>query len=413
MALPFGSTIPLWLEGKEITTSTTYDVISSAAGKVLYKSSYASVQDAENAIRSAQMAFELWSQTKPSVRRNILLRAAGILDERNERAALYCKNGKSAMVLREPYGVVLSIAPWNAPYMLALRACLGPLAMGNTVILKGSEASPSAYWEIASILHEAGLPAGCPNTISHRPQDAALITTAVIASPPIRKVTFTGSTKTGAIITSQAAKLLKPTLMELGGKAPTIVCEDTDLSQAALGCTLGAFLHSGQICMSTERILVCEEVAAKFKEALKGTLEAVFGDPNGLVLVNEHSVLKNKQLLEDAISKGAKVVYGDPHHQTESRTSVRPVVVEGVHNGMDIYHTESFGPTVSVIVVRSDEEAIKIAKDTDYGLSAAVFTEDLRRGLIIAKRIKSGAVQINSMSVHDESALPHGRYKKS
>ena len=453
MALPFGSTVPLWLEGKEITTSTTYDVIAPATGKILYKSSSASVQDAENAIQSAQVAFESWSQTKPSVRRDVLLRAADILAKRKEQlftvvnqetgavASMFdfefnlsieaCKttaglisavrgsvptpseNGKSAMVLREPYGVVLSIAPWNAPYILGLRACLGPLAMGNTVILKGSEASPGAYWEIASVLHEAGLPAGCLNTIIHRPQDAALITTAIIASPYIRKITFTGSTNTGAIIASQAAKLLKPTLMELGGKAPTIVCEDADLAQAALGCTLGAFLHSGQICMATERILVREEVAVNFKEALKGTLDAVFGDPNGLVLVNEPPVLKNKQLLQDAISKGAKVVYGDPEHQTESKTSMRPVVVEGVHNGMDIYHTESFGPTVSVIIVRSDEEAVKIANDTDYGLSAAVFTEDLRRGLSIAKRIKAGAVHINSMSVHDESALPHGGYKKS
>ena len=451
--MPFGSTIPLWLDGKEIETNVTYDVVSPSTGEVLYKSSSASVDDAERAIKSAQAVYESWSQTKPSVRRDILLRAAdGLAKRRDELARISnqetgavdsmfafefnlaveaCKTvagllsavrgsvptvteeGKSALVLCEPYGVVLSIAPWNAPYILGLRACLAPLAMGNTVILKGSEASPGAYWEIASILHEAGLPKGCLNTIIHRPQDAAAVTSAIIASPFVRKITFTGSTNTGAIIASQAAKLLKPTLMELGGKAPTIVCEDADLEQAALGCALGAFLHSGQICMSTERIIVHAAVAEKFKEGLKSTMDQVFGHPDGLILVNEAPVLKNRQLLEDAISKGAKVVYGDPGHKAEIKTAMRPVVVEKVEAGMDIYHTESFGPTVSLFVVDSDDEAFKVANDTKYGLAAAIFTEDLRRGLRIAKKIQSGAVHINSMSVHDESALPHGGHKSS
>ena len=155
--------------------------------------------------------------------------------------------GKSAMIFREPYGVILSITPWNAPYILGLRACLAPLAMGNTVILKISEMSPGPYWAIASILHEAELPKGCLNTIIHRPQDAAVGTSAIVLSPAVKKITFTGSTNNGAIIASQAAKLLKPTLMELEGKAPTIMCEDADLEQAAHGCALGALLHSGQI----------------------------------------------------------------------------------------------------------------------------------------------------------------------
>jgi acyl-CoA reductase-like NAD-dependent aldehyde dehydrogenase len=447
------SKVPLWLDGNEIETNVTYDVISPATGQVLYKSCSASVEDAQAAIDSAQHAFESWSKTKPSVRRDILLRAAeGLLKRKDELFQLSnqetgvadsmfgfefnlaveaCKSaaglisavrgsiptvmddGKSAMVFREPYGVVLSIAPWNAPYILGLRACLGPLAMGNTVILKGSEMSPGAYWAIASILHDAGLPKGCLNTIIHRPQDAAVVTSFIIASLAIKKITFTGSTNTGAIIASQAAKLLKPTLMELGGKTPTIVCDDADLEQAALGCALGAFLHSGQICMSTERILVHTAVADKFKAVLKATMDQLFAQQPGLILVNEAPVLKNRQLLQDAISKGAKVVFGDPEHKADIKTAMRPVVLENVQEGMSIYHIESFGPTVSLFVVQSDDEAVKIANDTDYGLAAAVFTEDLRRGLRIAKNIQSGAVHINSMSVHDESALPHGGYKKS
>lgn len=447
------SQVPLWLDGRQIETDAAYDVVSPVTGEVLYKSCSASVKDAQAAIASAATAFGTWSTTKPSVRRDILLRAAeGLVRRKDELyrfssqetgavASMFdfefslaveaCKTvaglipamrgsiptvmeeGKSAMVFREPYGVVLSIAPWNAPYILGLRSCLGPLAMGNTVILKGSEASPGAYWAIASILHDAGLPKGCLNTIIHRPQDAAAVTSSIIASPAIKKITFTGSTSTGAIIASQAGRHLKPTLMELGGKAPTIVCDDANLEQAALGCALGAFLHSGQICMSTERIIVHATVADQFRSVLKATLDQVFGDPSGLILVSELPVLKNRELLQDAISKGAKVTYGDAGHRTDLRTAMRPVVIENVKEDMDIYHTESFGPTVSLFVVKTDDEAIKLANDTELGLAAAVFTEDLRRGMRIAKHIESGAVHINSMSVHDESALPHGGYKKS
>ncbi|GAM36622.1 hypothetical protein TCE0_018r05846 [Talaromyces pinophilus] len=317
------------------------------------------------------------------------------------------------MVLQEPYGVVLSVAPWNAPYALGFRACLAPLAMGNTVILKGSEFSPRAYWAIASVFHEAGLPKGCLNTIVHRQQDAAEITSTIILSSHIRKVSFTGSAHVGAIIASQTAKLLKPVLMELGGKAPTIVCNDANIEQAALGATLGSFLHSGQICMSTERVIVHAAVADKFKEVFRKTIDQVFGSPEGLTLVNKTPVLRNKHLLSDAILKGAKVLYGDVNHEAEVQTAMRPVVIENVKEGMDIYHTESFGPTLSLFIVESDDEAVKLANDTEYGLAASVYSENLTRAVRIARQVRSGAVHINSMSVHDESALPHGGHKSS
>ena len=449
----WSSTIPLWLDGKEVTTTNTYDVVSPRTGQVLYKSSSASIEDAEKAIQSAHKAAESWSATKPGFRQDILLRAAAILEQRKDELfklvdeetgaveAIFksdfnisveaCKStgglasslrghvpavsdeGSSAMIIREPYGTVLAIAPWNVPYILGFRACLGPLVMGNTVILKGSESSPGAYWAIASILHEAGLPAGCLNTITHRPQDAATITTHLIESPIIKKISFTGSTRTGAIIASHAAKFIKPTVMELGGKASTIVCDDADINSAALGCALGAFLHSGQICMSTERILVQTPVLAKFRDAFKAIAQIIFGGPDGLVLVNELSVKKNKQLVEDAISKGAKIGFGKLDEIKDKPTFMFPLIIEDVNKDMDIYETESFGPTVSLFHFDSDEEAIKIANDTIYGLTAAVFTKDLRRGMRIAKKIQAGAVHINSMSIHDESALPHGGFKSS
>jgi acyl-CoA reductase-like NAD-dependent aldehyde dehydrogenase len=446
--------IPLWLDGKEVNdTSVTYDIVSPTTGQKIYESCSASVEDARRAVESAQTAFETWSQVKPGERRDILLRAADILirdkevlrnitrQETGESDAMFeidfnlalglCKaipglipairgavptvagDGSSAMILREPYGAVLAIAPWNVPYILGFRACLTPLAMGNTVILKGSEFSPRAYWKIASVLHEAGLPRGCLNTIIHRPQDAAEVTAALIASPAIRKLNFTGSALVGGIIASQAAKLLKPTLLELGGKAPTIICEDANLEEAAMGTAVGSFLNSGQICMSTERVIVNAAIVDKFKEVFKQAIDKVYGNPEGLTLVNEPLVIKNKNLLLDAISKGAKVVYGAPDHKAATSTAMRPVVVENVKEGMNIYYAESFGPTVSMITVDNDEEAIKLANDTEYGLTASVYTEDLRRAFRIAKKIKSGAVHINSMSVHDDDVLPHGGQKNS
>jgi acyl-CoA reductase-like NAD-dependent aldehyde dehydrogenase len=296
-----------------------------------------------------------------------------------------------------------------------LRACLSPLAMGNTVIFKGPESAPGCYWAIASILHEAGLPAGCLNTVYHRPADASKITTALIAHPAIKKINFTGSTNVGSVIASLAGKHLKPVLMELGGKAPAIVCEDADVQAAALQTALGAYLHAGQICMSTERIIVHKDIVEKFKPALKATLDNLFSDKAMGVpqLVAGAPVEKNKKLLSDAVSKGAGVVYGNPDANEDVPTRMRPVVLENVKKGMDIYYTESFGPTVSLYTVASDEEAIKLANDTDYGLASAVFTEDLRRGLKIARQIETGAVHINSMSIHDEAPLSHGGAKKS
>lgn len=448
---PLGPVIPLLLDGKEITTEITYDVVSPITSKPLYKSSSASVEDAKRAVESAQAALDSWSQTKPNYRRDIILKVADILlrdkeilriiarEETGEVDSMFefehnlavqaCKavaglissvrgsvptmaeEGRSAMVLREPFGVVLSIAPWNAPHILGIRSLLGPLAMGNTVIFKGSELSPGVFFKLASIFHEAGLPNGCLNTITHRPQDAAEITSALIAAPAVRKINFTGSALVGSIIASQAARFLKPTLMELGGKAPTIICEDADLQEAALGATLGSFLHSGQVCMCTERVIVHAAVVDKFKEIFKQTIDQIFGSPDGLTLVNAAPVTKNKKLLSDALSKGARIIHGDPEHAVN--TAMRPVVIEGIKEGMDIYYTESFGPTVSLFTVESDEEAIKLANDTEYGLAASIYTEDLRRAFRIAKKIQSGAVHINAMSIHDESSLPHGGFKSS
>lgn len=222
--------------------------------------------------------------------------------------------------------------------------------MGNTVVVKGPEKAPGSYWTLMDIFSKAGFPPGVVNTIIHRPQDGPEIIPALIEAPAVKKINFTGSTATGRIVASLAGKQLKPVLMELGGKAPAIVCEDADLQLAALQCTLGAFLYSGQICMATERILVNKKVANAFKETIVATIDAVFPDKNGLVLVDKAPVAKNAKLLQDAVGKGAKAVYGDISDKRELATAMRPVILVRT-----LVHVGIRSSTLIAIVGRSED----------------------------------------------------------
>ncbi|KAK5108058.1 hypothetical protein LTR62_008832 [Meristemomyces frigidus] len=448
--------VPLWIAGEEVAGSseTTFEVISPSTSAKLWTSSGCTPAQAIEAVDAAQTAFKSWRLTKPAAIRTILLKAADIMESRQEELAGYMKQetgaldafsgfnlsttienlrdvagraanimgaipqtgtpGQAALVFKEPLGVVLGIAPWNAPYILGVRAMLYALAAGNTVVLKGSELSPRTFWAIGSVFAEAGLPKGVLSVLYHRPADAVAVTNALIESPHVKKVNFTGSTSVGAIIASKAGKELKPVLMELGGKASAIVCDDAELENAAMQCALGAFLHSGQICMSTERILVSRKILDPFATALKAAVEKIFpASAAAPVLVAKAGVEKNAKLIHDAVSKGAKLVYGNLDTQETSAYRIRPLIVQDVKKDMDLYYTESFGPSVSLLAFDTDSEAIELANDTEYGLSGAIFTSSLGRGLKIAKEIDSGAVHINSMSVHDEAMLPHGGVKKS
>lgn len=291
---------------------------------------------------------------------------------------------------------------------------LFPIAAGCTAVLKGSERSPRVMHGIASVFQEAGLPDGVLNYLTTDAAHAAAVTTALIAHPQVKKLNFTGSTAVGRIVGRIAGEHLKPAVLELGGKAPAIVWEDADLALAAQQCALGAFLFAGQICMSTERIVVHRKVSAAFQQQLAATIEAIFPSAGEApVLIAADAVDKNHALLRDATSKGAALVSGDAEAREISATRMRPIVVGKVTPDMDLYRQESFGPSVSLIEVDTEEEALRIANDTEYGLNSAVFTEDLRTGLRFAKEIEAGAVHINNMTVHDEMALPHGGTKAS
>ena len=290
-----------------------------------------------------------------------------------------------------------------------------PLACGNTVILKASEVCPATHHAIADVFKEAEFPDGVVNFLSVDRADASDVVETIIAQPAVRRINFTGSTEVGRIIAQTAAKYLKPILLELGGKAPVILLDDADLDEAVAATTFGAFMNQGQICMSTERVLVDETIANDFVERLRTRAEALrVGDPREGAchlgsLYSETAANRVSALIEDARTKGGNIVCGGEVAQTY----VSATIVDRVAPNMKLYSEESFGPIVSVIRTQSDDEAVRIANDTDYGLSAAVFSRDVPRAFGIAKRIKSGICHINSSTVADEAQMPFGGVKAS
>jgi acyl-CoA reductase-like NAD-dependent aldehyde dehydrogenase len=306
------------------------------------------------------------------------------------------KPGLLSLALREPVGVVLGIAPWNAPVILGCRAIATPLACGNTVILKASERCPRTHALIVEAFEAAGFPAGTVNLVTNAPADAAEVVGALIDHPAVRRINFTGSTAVGRIVAKRAAEHLKPVLLELGGKAPLIVLEDADLDEAVKAAVFGAFMNAGQICMSTERIIVVDAVADEFARRFAAKAGAMPAAAVG-EQADEAVAAKARELIDDALAKGAKAIASAP-----------ATVLDGVTPAMRLYRDESFGPVVGIIRVADEEEAIRVANDSDYGLSAAVFTRDAARGLRVARRIRSGICHVNGPTVHDEPQMPFG-----
>jgi acyl-CoA reductase-like NAD-dependent aldehyde dehydrogenase len=245
------------------------------------------------------------------------------------------------------------------------------------------------------------------NVVQARREDAAEVTDALVSHKAIRKVEFVGSAGVGRIIGSLCAKYLKPTLMELGGKGPALVLDDADLEDAAKKCIAGAFLHHGQLCFSTERIIVLEKIAPRFTELLKAAAEA-FPISSG---VNDRVVSSSRDKLIDAEQKGAKFLTGGTCYKTKS--ALTGTVVMNLKPEMQLYDEEGFGPSVSLYVARDDAHAIEIANDTAYGLNAAIHTKSMERALAVGLEIDTAQIHVNSMTAHDEPTLPVGGMKGS
>jgi acyl-CoA reductase-like NAD-dependent aldehyde dehydrogenase len=442
-------------EWSDATAGKTFEVRNPYNGEVASIAAAASRADAGRAVDAASAAFHDWSETPLPRRRVILERAADLMAERQSELAQVVADetggtfgwgmfnvglatgmlreaglhaaavhdqqihshisGKRMRAIRQPAGVVVGIAPWNAPVILGTRAIAAPLAYGNTVVMKASELSPRTHGLIIECLEQAGLPAGVANLITNDPSDAADVVEELIVHPAVRRINFTGSSHVGAIIAEKAGRHLKRVLLELGGKAPFVVLEDADLDAAAAAANFGAFMHQGQICMSTERIVVDRHVADEFAAKLAsraGSLKV--GDPSDPStqigpVINAAALDRVTGLVEDAVDKGAELLTGGE----ADGLLYQPTVVRGVTSDMRIYREESFGPSVSIIEVDGAEEAIRVANDTEYGLSASIFSRDVERAEQLARRIQSGICHINDATVHDEPQVPFGGVKSS
>jgi salicylaldehyde dehydrogenase len=434
----------------------TYARISPTSGQKVTVAAAATVDDANKAATSAGVAFKSWSRTSPTERRRIMLRAADALEAKTpqfieamanevgaselwsgfnvmlaanlfrEAAGLATqiqgetiptdKPGALSMTVRQPAGVVLSIVPWNGPVVLAARAIAYPLVCGNTVVFRASEASPRTHLLVAEALLDAGLPPGALNFLTNDPADAADVIDALIAHPAVRRINFTGSTKIGRIIAQKAATQLKRCLLELGGKAPLVVLDDANIDAAVRAAVFGSFLYQGQICMSTERLVVDTAVADEFvRKYAARAQELPVGDPAktagcviGPMVSNENGARLNA-LIDDAVSKGAKLVCGG-----HAEGAMMPAtILDHVTPDMRIYDEETFGPITTVVRVQGAEEAVRVANDTAYGLSAGVFGHDVHRALSVALQIDAGCVHVNGATVQNEAQSPYGGTKHS
>ncbi|HVW50571.1 MAG TPA: aldehyde dehydrogenase [Trinickia sp.] len=450
-------TVSMMIDGEQVAASNgaTFERRNPLDGTAASRAPAARVEDAVAAVEAAARAFPVWSAFGPLKRRELLTAAARALEAKADAfaAAMASETGASgiwagfnvhlaaqglleaaaittqiggelipsevpgsmAMGVRQPAGVVLGIAPWNAPVILAVRAIALPLACGNTVVLKGSEVCPATHGLIAEAMQEAGLPPGTVNFVTNAPADAARIVEAMIAHPKVRRVNFTGSTRVGRLIAEQCAQHLKPAVLELGGKAPFVVLADADIDAAVDAAVFGAFANSGQICMSTERIIVDDQIADAFVDRLAARARALpLGDPRkGPVVlgsvVDMSTVERCNALIDDALAKGATLVCGG-----KADTTLMPAtLLDHVTPAMKIYHDESFGPVKPIVRVRDEEAAIACANDNPYGLSSAVFSRDSARALNVARRIESGICHINGPTVHDEAHMPFGGVKDS
>ncbi len=423
---------------------------------VVTEASSASVSDAIKSAESAHAAFKAWRNSPPSERRRLLLKVADILESKTpqfievmasevgasplwagfnvhlaanvfrEAASLATqiqgetiptdKPGAMSMTLRQPVGVILSIVPWNGTVVLAARAIAYPLVCGNTVVFRGSEASPKTHALVAEALVEAGFPAGALNYLSNSPQSAPEVVDALIAHKAIRRINFTGSTRVGRIVAEKAAKQLKRCLLELGGKSPLVVLDDANVDEAVKAAVFGSFLYQGQICMSTERLIVDEKVAdefvAKFAARAK---ELQAGDPavnpQCIIgpMINASSGSRINEMLQDALNKGAKLVCGGVADGAVMPATSRDHVTSDMH----IYDQETFGPITVVIRVKTTQQAIDVANDSDYGLSSGVFGRDVNRALAVAMEMDYGSVHVNGATVQNEAQAPYGGTKNS
>jgi acyl-CoA reductase-like NAD-dependent aldehyde dehydrogenase len=425
-------------------------------GRALARVASGDADDARRAVDAAYAAFAAWAGVLPGDRQLIFLRAADVLTRRaaeilgrlaaetgcgahfarvqidfctallRQAAALpYTATGQvlpsnvpgaRALAVRRPVGVVAAIAPWNAALTLAGRAVAGPLALGNTVVLKPSEESPitgGTLW--AEIFAEAGLPAGVLNVVTHASGDAGVIAEELVTHPRVRRISFTGSTATGRRLAELAARHLKRPVLQLSGHNSLIVLADADLQYAVDAAAYGAFVHQGEVCMCARRILVERPIAEEFTARFTAKVAKLpVGDPRDPAtvvgpLINEWALSLVARRVDEAVAMGARVLTGG----APCPPCYPPTVLTDVPADAEIAFEETFGPVALLEIVDDRDHAVRRANATRYGLTAAVLTGDTYAGLDLARRLEAGIVHVNDQPVNDEPQMPFGGLKDS
>ncbi|SDZ40205.1 NAD-dependent succinate-semialdehyde dehydrogenase [Herbiconiux ginsengi] len=447
----------LFIGGKWVASSsgTTIDVYDPATGAVLKSIADATPEDGIRALDAAVAVADEWAATAPRARGEILRGAFDLLQERKDAVALlmtmemgkplaeaagevayggeflrwfseeavriagrYGRNpeGTGQMVVSQrPVGPSFLITPWNFPLAMATRKIAPALAAGCTVVVKPATLTPLTTLYIARLLEQAGLPAGVVNVITTSTSNA--VSAPIIADPRLRKLSFTGSTGVGRALMKQASENVLRTSMELGGNAPFVVFEDADLDKAVEGALLAKFRNIGQACTAANRFIVHRSVSAEFSRRVaekvaafrigRGTEEGVSIGP----LINDDAVDKADELVQDAVSRGATLVAGG--HRIEGVGSFyEPTVVTNVPADSEILREEIFGPVVSVVEFDDEDEAVRLANDTEYGLVSYVFTESLARGQRMIEKLDTGMMGLN-VGVISNAAAPFGGVKQS
>jgi succinate-semialdehyde dehydrogenase len=440
-----------WIDA---TDGRTLPVNNPATGELLTTVPFMGGSETQKAIAAASQAFPPWSKRTAHDRSKIMRKWFDLLVENKDDLAklmvleqgkplaeatgeilygagfveFYAEEGKRIFgdiipspfpekrmfVMKQPIGVVGAITPWNFPLAMITRKVAPALAAGCTVIIKPAELTPLTALAAAELALQAGVPPGVINVVMG---DAVAIGNALMDSTEVRKITFTGSTGVGKILMTGAAKTVKKVSLELGGNAPCIIFDDANLEVAVKGALAGKYRNTGQTCVCVNRILVQDGIYDKFAEAFtKAVSELHVG--NGLEkgvtqgpLINEAAVEKVENHVKDAVSQGAKLLLGGKRHSL-GRTFYEPTVLGDATEKMLIFREEVFGPVAPLIRFKTDEEAIKMANDTEFGLAAYAFTENIARGWRIAESLEYGMVGLNEGLISTEVA-PFGGMKQS
>ena len=438
-----------WIEG---SSNKILHNINPYTDKVLYEYCSASFDDVNQAFISAHEAFITWSLTPPNKKQALLEQLGAEMIKMKddiysclieEGGATYNKcdfeyhttidiikqfinypfvidgkillsntTGRDNYIFKKPKGVIGVIVPWNVPILLAMRSVIPAIAVGNSVVLKPSSETPASAFLIAELFEKSNFPKGLLNVVAGTGHD---IGNAFIQHPLLSMISFTGSTKIGKHIGECVSSQLKDISLELGGNNTMLVLDDANIEYAAKSAAFGAFFHQGQICMAINRIIATKNVYKNFLDAfIEETKKLKVGSTNDAdasigPLINKEHRLKVENYINDTIAAGAKIVLKG---KTEDNF-ISPWILDEVLNEMPAASNEVFGPVCCVIIADDEEEAIKIANNTQYGLSASVFTNDRYHGMQIANQLAVGMVHINDQTILDEPHVMFGGEKES